>query len=521
MNSLFKTLYCAAAITLFSESSAWPFQSGSKQTNQKKTGSPDDESPMHDLARHRGDGAFTKHSKKPANPDPNRVGAQPLIAGNSQANPNQQQAGELNPANRTNSPFSLPSATIQNGLNGLPASSSYPVPAIVSKQDAEAAKENSESDEEDGAELPQTLLADSLHQMGPISFEYIYTGEMFSNAHGGISTKRATKYRGNLDVTMTLDTEAANWWTGGEVFMYMHHSHGTTLTPEFIGDGQYYSSIDTGPRPQDLTRLGESWYRQTSDDDSTSVKFGLQDANADFAYADLGGDFLNSSFVTIPNIPLPFWPFQTLGISSLYQHNDRLRLGSGIYDQGRNQQQWWVDSADQGLFFLTQADYQPFAECEGALLTVVKFGSWFTSADTNSVDALQTFDGNYGFYTTVDRMLFSERCADDQGLGVFFQFSWAPGDRNQVDRNFAAGLVYRGLLNDRDQDTCGVGYTGLFFSDELGAISGQTSEDVMELFYKARLRPWLSIQPDLQYIARPNGLERDALVAGARFEAVF
>ena len=308
---------------------------------------------------------------------------------------------------------------------------------------------------------------------------------------------------------------------GGEVFVYMQQGHGRTLTQDFVGDGQYYSNIDTNPKPQDLTQLGEYWYQHTFGDDLLSVRIGRQDPNADFAFADLGGDFINSSFVTLPNIPLPCWPFQTLGVSSLYQPSDKLRLGGGVYDHGRDAEQWWVTTTSRGMFFIGQADFQPFADREDSLLTIIRLGTWYTSSDTEAVDGGSIYEGNYGFYVTVDRMLWPEADDAEQGLGAFFQFSWAPSDRNMIDRNFGAGLVYRGLLPGRDEDTLGVGFSLVEFSPVLRDLTGQTSENAIELFYKARVREWLAIQPDLQYIARPSGIGRDALVVGLRFEASF
>jgi porin len=387
---------------------------------------------------------------------------------------------------------------------------------------AEADKDDkdTEADEADEADELETLLGEQWHQIGSISAEYCYTGEVFSNTRGGISTKGATRYRGNLDLELLLDTEAAHWWEGGEVYVYLQQSHGMTLTADFVGDGQYYSNIDTSPKPQDLTQLGEYWYQHHFGEDVLSVRIGRQDPNSSFAYADLGCDFINSSFVTLPNIPMPYWPFQTLGISSLYQPHEKLRLGGGAYDQGRDVGQWWVTTTSRGMFFIAQADYLPFADCKDAPLTILRGGVWYSSSDTEAVDAGRVFAGNYGFYATVDRMLLPEAASADQGLGGFFQFSWAPSDRNDIDQNFGAGLVYTGLLPGRDCDTCGGGFSLVNFSSDLRDSTGQTSENAIEIFYKARLRDWLAIIPDLQYIARPNGIERDALVVGLRFEMI-
>jgi porin len=399
-----------------------------------------------------------------------------------------------------------------------------PEPERVAEQtrtDVKTAERREEEAGDDEEAVPAALLGPQWHEAGPITAEYLYTGEVFNNAHGGISTQRATRYRGNFDLTLHLDTEAAHWWNGGQVFVYMQQSHGTTLTPQFVGDAQYYSNLDTSPKPQDVTELGEYWYQHTFGDDLVSVKMGRQDANADFAFADLGGDFINSSFTTLANIPMPFWPFQTLGISTLYQPSKKLRLGGGMYDQGHDENQWWMVTTSRGMFWIGQADYQPGADCEAALLTVLRVGAWYTTSDTLATDASTEYEGNYGFYGTVDRMLLPEAEDREQGLAAFCQASWAPPDRNLVDRCFGAGLVYRGLIPERDTDTLGLGFTQIAFSSNVRTSTGQTSENALELFYKLRLREWLAIEPDLQYIVRPSGLERDALVAGVRCEAAF
>ena len=48
-------------------------------------------------------------------------------------------------------------------------------------------------------------------------------------------------------------------------------------------------------------------------------------------------------------------------------------------------------------------------------------------------------------------------------------------------------------------------------------------EDIFEVTYQANIAPWLSVQPDLQYIIHPGGSSRydDALVIGARTVVTF
>ncbi len=387
------------------------------------------------------------------------------------------------------------------------------------EQTEEQIDEQAETGEESDEGMAATLFGERLHRAGPIHAEYIYSGGVHNNAKGGISTKKATRYRGNLDLALTLSTDDANWWNGGKVYVYFQQSHGKTLSQDFVGDAQFYNNFDSAPKPQDLTQLGEYWYEQTLADELMSIRLGRQDPNTDFAFADLGGDFINSSFVTLPNVPMPTWPTQTLGVSSLVQLSDKLRVGGGAYDHGLDIGQWWSTSVSRGMFFIGQADYQPFAGIEDSRMTLFRFGSWYTSSDTASLDGLSVFENNFGFYTTVDRMLFSEPDDAEQGLGTFFQFCWAPSDRNILDRNYGAGLVYRGLLPNRNADTIGVGFSLVEYSPVQFGLTGATAENAIEFFYKARVRNWLTLEPDLQYIAKPSGLERDALVVGFVFEA--
>jgi carbohydrate-selective porin OprB len=40
-------------------------------------------------------------------------------------------------------------------------------------------------------------------------------------------------------------------------------------------------------------------------------------------------------------------------------------------------------------------------------------------------------------------------------------------------------------------------------------------------FYKAHVTPWITLQPDLQYIANPSGIYGDSLTVGLRYQVSF
>ena len=260
------------------------------------------------------------------------------------------------------------------------------------------------------------MLGPGWHERGGISAEYVYTGEIFTLARGGFNTNDATQYRGGFDLLVGLDTEAMQLWRGGLFNLYAFNTHGRTLTADYLGDAQYYSNIDTSPKPADVTELGEYWYQHTFAEGGFSVKIGKQDANGDFAYGDLGGDFVNSSFATVPNVPLPAWPFQALGVSCFVHRDEWLTVGGGVYDGDRDRGQFWF-STDHGYgaFSILQADIRPRAGEEDALPSTIRLGAWHKTADTWDLAEDELHDGNYGFYALGDQLLWGE--ADDSTQG--------------------------------------------------------------------------------------------------------
>jgi porin len=380
------------------------------------------------------------------------------------------------------------------------------------------------------------------YRNGGIRMEFIYTGETFTKARGGLTDSRRTNYRSNFDMVATLDTELMDWWDGGRLFVYGQNLSGDPLSASHVGDVQLFSNLDSTisdtERPH-FTTIAEYWYEQLYLDGAIRLKMGKQDANADFAYSDLGGDFVHSSFGVSPNIPLPTFPSQALGGALFYGVSDEVSLGFGAYDgtlpSGPQGVRWGFDTLGRnGAILMYQLEYKNQFGPNSQLPHTTRFGVWnhtdsdvWTDFAAPSTD--QTYGGNYGAYWNSDQMLLKEEYGtdDDQGLGVFVMFGFAPGDRNAIQEFYAAGIVYKGLLPNREEDILGVATANILFSGDFrnytlireGEVIG-SYENAVEVFYKARLTDFITLQPDLQFISNPGGMHRDALVAGLRFEAV-
>lgn len=116
-----------------------------------------------------------------------------------------------------------------------------------------------------------------------------------------------------------------------------------------------------------------------------------------------------------------------------------------------------------------------------------------------------------------------------QGLSGFLSLSYAPPERNKIDRMAVAGLSYRGLVPGRESDVAAFNVAYGHFSREMAkrdrALGNPTKdlELVLELNYRIAIAPWLFVQPDIQGIIHPGGSSDidDAVVIGFAVGTVF
>jgi len=139
-------------------------------------------------------------------------------------------------------------------------------------------------------------------------------------------------------------------------------------------------------------------------------------------------------------------------------------------------------------------------------------------ADPASNETPEQLQGNYAIYAIADQTLWQEAGNTDNGLNGFIRIAIAPQqDRNSVSWYVDSGLVYKGLIPGRDDDSAGVGIA--FAKRSSGAanivkaqkafsgtsVPTPTSEVIIEATYQASLSQWFSIQPFFQYVIRPGG----------------
>jgi len=195
----------------------------------------------------------------------------------------------------------------------------------------------------------------------------------------------------------------------------------------------------------------------------------------------------------------------------LVQLKEDLNLKVGVWDALADGGSWGF-SGNEVVILFGALDYT-YALGDGRFAGAWEIGAaYFSGGDVSG----GTLPSAHGYYVQLEQLIYRENVCDDadaQGLGIFvsyFQaFSSGVIPAAAIGDDFLAGIVYRGLVPGRDEDVVGAGvaWAELF-------QGGTDQETVVEIFYKARITPWLSLQPDLQYIASPSGIHRDVLTAG-------
>jgi porin len=345
-----------------------------------------------------------------------------------------------------------------------------------------------------------------------ISGSPVYYGEVFTNTRGGISTEDATRYQALLDLPIAFDFEKMRLPLPGNFFLLAQNTHGRGVTEDFVGDTQVISDIDSF---DNIMQVSEYWWEFVLLDDDMIVRVGKQDLNTEFVYMDTASEFIQSSFELTPSAGLPSFPDPSMAAVVLMQLDSALQLKVGVWDALASGGSWGFSGNDT-MVVIGELEYE-YALGTGQFPGTVAVAAAYASDGAISG---APFGSSNGFATQIEQMIYREGAnvgGNEQGLGIFAayypRFEDPPIAPKSIGDNFVAGLVYTGLIPNRDWDVVGVGvaWAELF-------QGGTNEETVVELFYKAQLTPRTSVQPDLQYIFTPSGIHRDALAAGVRFQ---
>ena len=327
-------------------------------------------------------------------------------------------------------------------------------------------------------------------------------------------------------------TARAGWWQNGTFFLYLlgDVNAGGPLSDK-VGDLQVTSNIEA-PK---AFKIYEFWYEHRFADGRLSLLAGLHDFNSEFDVLEYAGLFLNSSFGISPDISQvgpSIFPTTAPALRLKAQPGAGTYLLAAIYD-GRPgdpelpRRNHLHTPGENGAFTALEAGVLR-GKAGSADYVKLGIGGWVDTAGAEDFTGTR-HSFNHGVYLIAEKTLFTTG-EDGQGLGAFVQFGFADPQRNEIGRYWGAGLNYTGLIPGRDHDVAGIAVASarngdhfLHFMQTAQASAFERAETVIEATYLAELRPWLNVQPDVQYVIHPGtdpALD-DALVAGARVQVTF
>lgn len=368
------------------------------------------------------------------------------------------------------------------------------------------------------------MLRTRLEDLG-IEFGGGYTADLAAPWSG--DTRRRASVCTLFDLNLACDLEVLAGLPKTLAYVDAYQIEGRDPTGD-VGDFQGLSNIQS----DDTAQIAEVWI-ETWFGEFVRVKAGKVDFNSEFAFHEIGGEFIASSAAILPTIvAYPTYPNPATSINVFVVPDEHWHVAAAVYDGagadgiatgGRGPKGFFDDSDSDAYFLAAEVGYAwAGGDTWGAGRCVL--GTFHHTA-TFATFAGGTDDGTSGLWGSLEQRLWRENPADaedGQGLGAFFSFGFADDDLAACGSAFAFGIEWHGAIPTRDHDVLGLCVCHADLSDDPGAGT-PADETVFELLYKVALTPAVSLKPELQYILDAGGVAgaSDVLVGLLRLEILF
>ena len=441
-------------------------------------------------------------------------------------------------------------------LPGAPASQSSPVPGNDSPASTSAPAPG-QPGFTTGLFTTRTNLLGGIYGVRPLLDQYGIslglqeTSELIGNATGGV--RQGAAYNGLTTMSLGVDLAKAVGLDGGIVNVSAFQIHGRN----FSADNLYTLQTATGIEAQRSTRLWELWYQQSFLGGKADIKIGQQSLDQEFIGSQYSGLFINTAagWPLLPSVDLyaggPAYPLASLGVRLRFEPIDNMTVLAGVFDDNPPGGTFFNNSqvrgaSQSGTKFNTNTGALIIGEVQYAINTpapgqtdagksglpgMYKLGFWYDTgkfydqqfdtrglslSDPASNGDPRTRRHNFSVYGVFDQTVWRLGADGPQSVGVFARLMGAPGDRNVVNFSVNGGVVLKAPFAGRDNDSAGLGFgyaniSPSAVSADLGrfALNGITpvrgSETFIEATYQYQVAPWLTLQPDFQYVFTPSG----------------
>jgi porin len=387
---------------------------------------------------------------------------------------------------------------------------------------------------------------------------------------GGRSTGSALW--GNVDYTLSLDTQKAGLWPGG----LLRISGDTSFGASVLRDAGAVIPVNTAATlpatNTPTTALMNATFTQFFSEKLGVMlgKINTLDLGETEFYGNYRTQFLNMAFLapmTLAQVPVSAWgaavmalPTKDLSLSLFVLDPNGTPTTNPVFGNGvelqpnaqltvhpwgllghqavalswDNRMRYSLDQDPSNIAHLLLLQHFPRLADPGPELTAIL--AQFFPQLLNPTVPPNTKGSSWAVSYTFDQYVWQPSGHPDGGIGLFFAYGASDGNPNPLRYSLTAGIGGKSVVPGRPDDSFGVGFASTRFSSEFVPFLreqldlGLQRENAVELYYSAALCGWLMASADLQ-IVKP-GLTRTlvgtqlqsvdtAVVAGLRLWARF
>jgi len=350
-------------------------------------------------------------------------------------------------------------------------------------------------------------------ERAPVQVGATYVTDILSVVDGGIS--RGTAWLGRADVTASVDGRVFGI-PGAELFVDVMGVNPPQFSGRHVGDAQTVSNVeaDSAIRPY------EAWMSVPVGPRFT-LKAGLIDLNTEFDVQDVGRNFLNSSFGIGPDFSQSgvngpsIFPAPATAVLIRYE-DDHWAARLGVFDAvagslANPRRTVFRIPGQRGALLVGEIERKLPGDGE------IQLGLWHYTPRFDVIDPADT-----GRATSQGGYALAEGTLARKGKGALLGWARvgvASGRTNLIGLYAGGGLAWR---DEKQEIGLAVAHARLGDPGRRSIIASDggadRAETAIELTYVRPVTPWLTVQPDVQYVIDPGWVRSraDAVVMGVR-----
>ena len=364
-----------------------------------------------------------------------------------------------------------------------------------------------------------------------------YKADSFAVTQGGI--KRGGAYLDNLDLRFDMDNEKLFGWKGNKSAIHFTNNFGGRPGARLVGNAMGIDNIET---TKSAAILYEAWDDQSFLHDTLSIRAGMSDVNNEFMITESSLNFiqptmqLGQTFAQSGVNGPPTFPYTSLGARVKYLPTEETYTQAAIFNAVAGDPDHLYGNThfqfNGGALLIAEGGFTPKVQGVDSKPDILALGGWMYTQKTAE---LVTLDANgspvrhrsFGGYALSSYLFYHDK--DERGLNAFFRPSFADGDTRRVAYAYEIGMVGTKWVPGRPDSEIGVGLSQAINGDKFreAAIAAgseaEKSEYALDVYYRDKIIPGFTLQPDIQYIKNPGSAPgvKDAVVVGLRCDLNF